>query len=112
MEDSYRSVLPPTQHPLMHTHTHTYTHRAGGVAMVNNQPMPVPNRMGGNPAAGYNMIESGVQPVRTVPNPSYPTPRPPGAPQVKIYACSWEICFTPLYILQWLCIFDVFGFAL
>ena len=72
-------------HTYTHTLTHTHTNSTGGVAMVNNQPMSVPGRMVGNPAAapGYNMMESGVQPVRTVPNPSYPNPRPPGAPQVK-----------------------------
>jgi hypothetical protein len=87
--------------------------------MVNSQPMPVAGRMGGNPAAaGYNMIESGVQPVRTIPNPSYPTPRPPGAPQVKIislvYVCvggggRGKICFASCTFCNGCVFFDVFG---
>ena len=87
--------LPLDTHSLSYTHTHTHTlahshahtRSTGGVAMVNSQPMPVPGRMAANPTApaagGYNMMESGVQPVRTVPNPSYPTGPRPGAPQVK-----------------------------
>ena len=74
---------------------------------MNNQPMAVPNRMGGNPAAGYNMIESGVQPVRTIPNPSYPTPRPPGAPQVKIMRFA-----SPHVYFAMVVFFYAFGFAL
>ena len=50
--------------------------------MMNNQAMSVP-RMGGANPTGYGMMDSGVQPVRAVPNPSYPAPRPPGAPQVN-----------------------------
>lgn len=80
--------------------------------MVSNQPMPVPARMGGNPA-GYNLMESGVQPVRTIPNPSYPTPRPPGAPQVRdLLGTTREELLHLVYILQCCVLFDVFGFAL
>ena len=69
MPMTMRTQMPPINQP-------------GGIAMVNNQPMSVPGQMRGNPA-GYNVMESGVQPVRGVANPSHPTPRPPSAPQVS-----------------------------
>ena len=53
------------------------------MTMINSQPMSGPGHMG-NPAASY-MMDSGVQPVRAVPNPSFSAARPPGAPQVWQY---------------------------
>lgn len=54
------------------------------MAMMNNPSMTVPDHMGApGSTAGNFLMESGVQPVRAVPNPSYPAARPPVAPQVS-----------------------------
>lgn len=51
--------------------------------MMTNQPMSVPGHMGAPTGPTSYTMDSGVQPVRAIPNPSYPAVRPSGAPQMQ-----------------------------